>query len=287
MKLILEAIRALFRGLESKIPKSLADLLHGEKIPGQAVEDMYYAVPGEYMAILSEQTYEMEIADELINKKIPTYGVDVFDIENLGIIENLYDEVFTVVWDGVEYQCGVGFCKYEMFFVGNPIIAGATDADTGEPFCLLTNGTALAIRTDEPGAHTVSFGPTIKAGKIAKMPKRYLPEHTHREILPIWRGGTGAKNAADARNNLGICTFALQSNGSRLICSKLFDTDQTDGNLVILVANGGVYPTNGSRYVYKANSGKELVELNQNINVNTAAGSAYLAVWQSGKLWLI
>lgn len=218
MNLILQAIKSLFRKLEKAVPKNLKDILRiigDEKIPGYAVEDMYYATLGKYNTVFGEQTLEMLELDandgRYVNANFATYGVDISEwkSEDHGITEDLFGKQFTVIWDGAEYICEArDNTGYEMFTIGNESIVSANRDDTGEPFCILVDvwwgmEVQLYIRTNEPGAHTVAFGQTVKAGKTVKMHKRYLPEHNH-GVTPIDMGGTGGKSSLEVLRNLGL-----------------------------------------------------------------------------------
>lgn len=254
MKLILEAIKALFRKVENKIPKTLNDLLHGEKIPGNVVEDMYNTIPGKYNHVFAEQTLKMsELTDDysfVRSDGVATYGRDIpgFNPADVGITEDSFGKVYAVIWDGVEYECTVEEHGFEYAVLGNPNIAHSGKDDTGEPFCILMdvywgNEIKLHIRTNEPGEHTVAIGTIVKSAVVTKMPKHYLPDHDH-GVTPIEMGGTGATSKEDAIKNLGLMAYkakgfsSAQANETARGMTVGTNFTSADNSIVILVWGG-------------------------------------------------
>ena len=255
MNLILQAIKSLFRKLENGIaavtdliPKNLNDILRiidSEKIPGQSIEDMYYTIPGEYKVVYDEQAHEMAELnydeDSYVNKNEGTYGADIPDWKpaDHGITEDSFDIPFTVVWDGVEYQCtSYDNTGYEMLTLGNPSIVRAGRDDTGEPFCILIDvywgmEVQLYIRTNEPGTHTVAFGHTIKMGKTVRMAERYLPDGV--SAAKIQKAKTAAETAQSTANAAKTAAETAQSTANT--AKTAAETAQSTANTAKTAAN--------------------------------------------------
>ena len=223
MKLILEAIKALFRGMEAKIPKSLSDLLRGEKIPGHMVQDMYYFIPAEYEVVHEAQEYALEGPlddeyDNYVRNDQPTYGVEIRDyIPRFNA--NDTTGYFTVDWDGIEYQCKPRK-YYGVFTLGNGNVIDSDENDTGEPFCILVDvyerGDGMCyIRSTVPGVHIMKFGRTIKAGQYQSMPRKFLPDGIEKEIAEAKQVADNAKATADAAETDAIHALEVADNANR------------------------------------------------------------------------
>lgn len=256
MKLILEAIKSLFRKLENRIPKSIADLLHGERISGDMVEDMYYTEPDRVTYILPEQTYETPelTADyKFVRDDVATYGCDVpgFNPAAVGITEESFDKVFTVVWDGMEYRCiAHNGGSLEMFVLGNANIADERRDDSGEPFCILIDlwwdyETKLYIRTNKPGAHTVSIG-AVALGEVHQVPEKYIP------VLPVEKGGTGVTTIEDVLSGMGFSASRYKS--TNIINNDRYIITETDINAHTGAMFAIYFPTKYLNYIQSGTS---------------------------------
>lgn len=242
MKLILQAIESLFRKVENSIPKSLADLLHGEKIKGDMVEDMYYQEPHVKHGFLDEQTFAFADQSSVWPyRKTTTHSHTIADfvyakcpwIADADKTSETIDNktVFIVKWDGVEYECVCDDIA-EFFTLGNPALYASGWGTTDHPFCIMANSYYDAeglyiIANDQAESHTVEIY-QIEYGKIHPMPEKYIPEHQHSgtdiigdelpldvipsltddklPVVPITKGGTGASTIKGAKGALGIAT---------------------------------------------------------------------------------
>lgn len=249
MNLILQAIKSLLRKVENSIesvrnaiPKTLSDLLKGEKISGDNIDDMYYTEPDRATAFIEEQTLSgfSDLTEWPFNKntnyayhKEDFVYADYPFITDSTISSDTLDAKteFAVMWDGVEYHCvahdGDGM---EMVVLGNAYLYSDSKDNTGEPFCIMfdsfyaTQG-MYVIANDTAESHIVEVL-CVLPGEVHQMPEKYIPEHTHSvddvnegefpidriptitsgklPVIPIEKGGTGATSVAEARDALGI-----------------------------------------------------------------------------------
>lgn len=116
----------------------------------------------------------------IVDNFIDTYA----DSEGYGALWNtneppLYDlirgEIYTVVWDGVPYECIAVDDNYGGEALGNFAIIN-TGSDTGEPFFIYEedNGGWRGVCTNEAGEHTVSILQT--SVEIHKIEDKYLTQ---------------------------------------------------------------------------------------------------------------
>lgn len=230
MKLILEAIKSLFRKVEAAIAslnkrvdevKAVAEIQsdwnqHDPEGEGYIQNRThYYKPPVLKDHLLEEQTLTGFVPQDghrfansnrddvycydLTDYVYAEHGLDADSAEQL--IEA--GTAYTVVWAGVEYECiaseGNGM---EAFVLGNKNLA-SNKADSGEPFCIVADvyydTTTLYIRTSDPAeSHTVGIGILKKSGELKRLDEKYIPENIKTYISNV---KTAADNAQAAANN--------------------------------------------------------------------------------------
>lgn len=125
----------------------------------------------------------------LNNEQISFSNGGPFYVGEANLIGGTLGDIFTVIWDGTEYQCKVGILE-NMYVLGNQsivsVILGTNLPDTGEPFIYAFSPGEYAnfFTLSTASSHTVSlFG----IGEIIhKIPTEFLPE-----ISSVGKEGTG------------------------------------------------------------------------------------------------
>lgn len=99
------------------------------------------------------------------------------------------DEIYIVVWDGVEYECAMGG-DGDKRFLGNMTLGGL-DGNTGEPFLMISDGSEISVGTSDTAAtsHTIRiFQRTGEEGYTVK--EDYLPGMVHYVTVTAAEDGT-------------------------------------------------------------------------------------------------
>ena len=99
-----------------------------------------------------------------------------FDVLNgVSLIDG---QIYTVIWDSIEYECLAQSTDYGDVYIGTqpaPMVS-STDAETNEsdkPFYIATYGTEYSIVEGEIGSHTFRIRANIET--VHKLDEKYLP----------------------------------------------------------------------------------------------------------------
>ena len=162
MKLILQAIKALFRKME-------ASRTHWEEV--KEVE------------ILTETTV--------------TIPEDNSDVKLTNTTQLTVGQTYFVILDGVSYECVAWYSNDEdAVIIGNGAIFGG-EGGNSEPFsCDSYSSGNIYLNTEKAGTYTISI--STKENIVHKLDKKYLPDEV---IDSIDNAQTTANNARAAANN--------------------------------------------------------------------------------------
>ena len=196
MKLILQAIKALFRkvenalenvkeslekvtesleGVREEIPQNLDDLLNGEKISGDRIEDMYYSTWLDFSA-------EVETVE----------SGSKYLAENLGEIFGNADiwggTIFQIVFDGTRYELAFEWRDDQGGF-GDPVLYEHGASEEGHayqyPFYLYKSSSGDSymwhLATLTGGHHTIEVKKVREA--ITSLDEKYLPDGVSRDAI--------------------------------------------------------------------------------------------------------
>lgn len=210
MKLILEAIKALFRkvenalenvkesleGVREEIPQNLDDLLNGEKISGDRIEDMYYSTWLDFSA-------EVETVE----------SGSKYLAENLGEIFGMAD-----MWDGKTYQIIFDGRSYEIAFewkddqggFGDHVLYEDGASEEGHayqyPFYLYRSNSGESdmwhLATLTGGHHTIEVKKVLE--EITPLDEKYLPDGVSAKAID---------NKMDKDNPTGMGSIRMNSYG--------------------------------------------------------------------------
>ncbi len=189
MKLILQAIKALFRKVENaiekvkeslesvrgEIPQNLDDLLNGEKISGDRVEGMYYSTWLDFSA-------EVETVE----------SGSKYLAENLGEIFGTADmwdgKTFQIVFDGTSYEIAVEWRDDQCGF-GDHVLYESGASEEGHeyqyPFYLYRSSSGDSymwhLATLTGGHHTIEVKKVLE--EITSLDEKYLPDGVSRDAI--------------------------------------------------------------------------------------------------------
>lgn len=99
-----------------------------------------------------------------------------FDVLNgVSLIDG---QIYTVIWDNIEYECLAQSTNYGDVYIGTQPapMASSTDVETNEsdkPFYIATYGTEYSIVEGETGSHTFRIRANIET--VHKLDEKYLP----------------------------------------------------------------------------------------------------------------
>ena len=202
MKLILQAIKALFRKIE-------ASRTHWEEV--------------EEVEILTETTVTIteDNSTAHLQKTTPlTVG-----------------QTYFVILDGVSYECVAWYCYDEdAVIIGNGAIFGG-EGGNGEPFyCDSYSSGNIYLNTEKAGTYTISI--STKENIIHKLDKKYLPDEVIDSIDNVQTTANNAQSTAndalyvanqaqstanskmDANNPVGTGSFSMGRKDGSAIGSK-------------------------------------------------------------------
>ena len=180
MKLILQAIKALFRKIE-------ASRTHWEEV--------------EEVEILAETT--VTISEDNSDTALPKTA------------QLTVGQTYFVILDGVSYECVAWYSDDEdAVIIGNGAIFGG-EGGNSEPFsCDSYSSGEIYLNTEKAGTYTISI--SIKENIIHKLDKKYLPDEVIESIGIANNAQTTANNAQttanskmNASNPVGTGSFSM------------------------------------------------------------------------------
>ena len=165
MKLILQAIKALFRKIE-------ASRTHWEEV--------------EEVEIIAETT--VTISEDNSDAVLPK------------TTQLTVGQTYFVILDGVSYECVAWYSDDEdAVIIGNGAIFGG-EGGNGEPFsCDSYSEGEIYLNTEKAGTYTISI--STKENVIHKLDKKYLPDEVIDSIDIANNAQTTANNAQTTANN--------------------------------------------------------------------------------------
>ena len=212
------------------------------------------AAEGEPGHVLNRTHYENGTETKTLLDTSVTVASNQF--QNVGYVPLTEGNVYTVTWDGVEYEC-VAFISNALGFpapsIGNPYFSGG--ANNGMPFGFVTaiqygqyGGAAMTN-----GSHTIKISEEVKAYK--KLDECYLPYSARSYVIKLlksdtqilegeieisrirydefadilWNGGTVLVDVTDVYN--GVVTVRIPARGFSYAEGKMnvaFSMNDTD-----------------------------------------------------------
>ena len=180
MKLILQAIKALFRKIE-------ASRTHWEEV--------------EKVNVIAETTV--------------TISEDNSDADLPKTTQLTVGQTYFVILDGVSYECVAWYSDdQEAVIIGNGAIFGG-EGGNGEPFsCDSYSDDTIYLNTEKAGTYTISI--SIMKNVVHKLDKKYLPDEVIESIGVANNAQTTANNAQttanskmNASNPVGTGSFSM------------------------------------------------------------------------------
>ena len=209
MKLILQAIKALFRKIE-------ASRTHWEEV--------------EEVEILAETT--VTISEDNSDTALPKTA------------QLTVGQTYFVILDGVSYECVAWYSDDEdAVIIGNGAIFGG-EGGNSEPFsCDSYSGDEIYLNTEKAGTYTISI--SIKENIIHKLDKKYLPDEVIESIGIANNAQTTANNAQTTANNAQT-TANSKMNASNPVGTGSFSMGRKSGSLIGSSSHAEGYDTTAS-----------------------------------------
>ena len=181
MKVILQAIKALFRKIE-------ASRTHWEEV--------------EEVEIITETTV--------------TISEDNSDADLPKTTQLTVGQTYFVILDGVSYECVAWYSDDEdAVIIGNGAIFGG-EGGNGEPFsCDSYSSGNIYLNTEKAGTYTISI--STMENIIHKLDKKYLPDEVIEGIGIANNAQTTANSKMNANNPVGTGSFSMGRNANSVV----------------------------------------------------------------------
>ena len=211
MKLILQAIKALFRKIE-------ASRTHWEEV--------------EEVEILTETTV--------------TISEDNPDTVLTKTTQLTVGKTYFVILDGVSYECVAWYSDDEdAVIIGNGAIFGG-EGGNSEPFsCDSYSNGNIYLNTEKAGTYTISI--STKENIIHKLDKKYLPDEVIKSIDVANNAQTTANNAQNTANNAQT-TANSKMNANNPVGTGSFSMGRKTNSVVGNYSHAEGYNTTASSY---------------------------------------
>ena len=181
MKVILQAIKALFRKIE-------ASRTHWEEV--------------EEVEIITETT--VTISEDNSYAELPK------------TTQLTVGQTYFVILDGVPYECVAWYSDDEdAVIIGNGAIFGG-EGGNGEPFsCDSYSSGNICLNTEKAGTYTISI--STKENIIHKLDKKYLPDEVIESIDIANNAQTTVNSKMNANNPVGTGSFSMGRNANSVV----------------------------------------------------------------------
>lgn len=146
--------------------------------------------------LLNEDTFKF---DNKTFASKPVYSTLLFQVMKEG-------QTYGVSWDGIVYECVCTIVDHAACF-GNLSIMDSSFPDTGEPFLIYGDNTALiAFTKDKSASHTISI--SYFDTQIVKIDEKYLPDSIISDINDAQSTADAAQSTANAAYTHSTSTHA-------------------------------------------------------------------------------